>query len=109
MFQPMYIKKLEKNLNKLIGLISIARKAGFCIIGQDNLRNYDKKLYLILLDKNAGSSLQRQMNFLANDKNIPLILIDNLSEMLAIENCKVVGIKNKAISENLIKSLKGDN
>ncbi len=109
MFQSKYIKKLEKNLNNLVGLISIARKAGFCIIGQDKLRDYDKKLYLILLDKNAGKSLERQMSFLSKDREIPLHRIEGLAEMLAIENCKVVGIKNKAISENLIKSLKGDN
>lgn len=95
-------------MNKVCGLISIARKAGYCIIGQDKLNGYDKKLYLILLDKGAGKALERQMNFLSKDFDIPLIKVENLAEMVAIENCKVVGIKNKAISENLIKSLKGD-
>ena len=96
-------------MNNISGLISIARKAGFCIIGQDRLLSYDKKLYLVLLDNSAGKALERQMNFLTKDLNIPLLRVDNLTEMLALKNCKVLGIKNKAISENLIKSLKGDN
>lgn len=109
MFLKKYIQKLEKSLNNISGLISIARKAGFCIIGQDRLLSYDKKLYLVLLDNSAGKALERQMNFLTKDLNIPLLRVDNLAEMLALKNCKVLGIKNKAISENLIKSLKGDN
>ena len=96
-------------MNKLKGLISIARKAGFCIIGQDKLTGYEKKLYLILLDNRAGKALERQMTYLSQDKEIPLLRVDGLDEMLAIEKCRVVGIKNKAISESLIKRLKGDN
>ena len=96
-------------MNSLKGWISIARKAGYCIIGQDKLLDYDKKLYLILLDKTAGKSLEREMTFLSKEREIDLCKVENLGQMLALENCKVIGIKNKAISENLIKSLKGDN
>ena len=102
------MKKLEWNLNKIKGLLSIARKAGFCIIGQDNLKDYDKKLFLILLDKTAGQALLRQMEFLSKSRNIPLVMVDGLAEILAIENCKVIALKNKSISENIIKNLKGE-
>lgn len=101
-------KKLEKNLNNLSGMIGIARKAGFCIIGQENLIGYDKKLYLILLDKVAGKSLTREMNFLAKQRNIPIRYVEQLDKLTAIENCKVIGIKNKNFSENIIESLKGE-
>lgn len=102
------MKKLEKRLNNISGWLSIARKAGYCIIGQDRLLDYDKKLYLVLLDKTAGKALERQMTFLSKDNKIPLLRVENLAQMLSLENCKVVGIKNKAISENLIKSIKGE-
>ena len=95
-------------MSSVNGLISIARKAGYVIIGLENLKGYDKKMYLLLVDKTAGSSLSREMNFLAKTKNIPLIQVDNLGSLVAIENCKAVGLKNKAISENLIESLKGE-
>lgn len=95
-------------MDKISGLISIARKAGYCVIGQDNLKNYDKKLYLIMLDSTAGASVEREMNFLSNKKQIPLERIENLSKKIAIENCKVIAIKNKNFSENILKVLKGE-
>lgn len=95
-------------MKEISGLISIARKAGFAIIGQDNLKSYDKKLYLLLVDKNAGNSLKREMKYLSNDKNIPLFELEGLGQVVTIENCKAIGIKNKAISENIIKCIKGE-
>lgn len=92
-------------MGKIEGLISIARKAGFVIVGQDNLKNYDKKLYLLLCDKNAGSSLLREMNFLAQKKEIKLVQIEDLERLCAIKNCKALGIKNKAFSDNIIECL----
>lgn len=108
MLNKMFIKWLEKKLNEIRGYFSIARKAGFAIVGQDVLKGFDKKLYLIVIDTNAGNSLKREMNFLSKNKNIPLIELDGLAEIVAIQNCKVVGIKNKAISENIIKCIKGE-
>ena len=95
-------------MNRLKGLISIARKAGFVIIGKDNLTSYRKKLYLVLLDKTAGNSLLREMNFISENRNIPILEVENLAEVVGIENCKVIGLKNKAMSENIEKCLKGE-
>jgi len=95
-------------LDKLGGLISIARKAGFCIIGQDKLKNYDKKLYIILISKTAGNSLEREMTFLAKEKNIPLLWMEELDNLTGINNCKVIGIKNKELSEQIAKIIKGE-
>lgn len=95
-------------MNKIEGLISISRKAGFVIIGLDNLKGYDKKLYLLLVDVTAGKSLKREINFLAQKTNAQLFELENLGDLIGIENCKVVGLKNKAISENIIECLKGE-
>ena len=92
-------------MNKISGLINIARKAGYVIVGQDDLSGYAKKLYLILMDKNAGSSLSREMNYLSKKKGVPIFQIDDLGNLVSIENCKVLGVKNKAISENIIECL----
>ncbi len=92
-------------MSDLTGLISIARKGGFVIIGQDNLLNYNKKLFLILLDVTAGKSLKREMNFLSKDREIPLFVIENLADVSKIENCKVIGIKNKIFSDKIIDIL----
>lgn len=89
-------------------IISIARKAGYVIIGKDNLVSHNKKLYLILLDNTAGNSLNREMRFLADNRKIELIKVSNLAELVSIENCKVIGIKNKNISDKIIEYLKGE-
>ena len=95
-------------MNRLKGLISIAKKAGFVVIGAENLKGYNKKLFLLLMDKLAGNSLKREMNFLAQTRNLPLLEIENLAEIVAIDNCKAIGIKNKVMSENIEKCLKGE-
>lgn len=95
-------------MSDFVGLIGLARKAGYVIVGQENLIGYDKKLYLILLDKTAGNSLLREVNFLSKKKNLEVVSIENLSEKIKIENCKVVGIKNKNFAEAIVKSVKGE-
>lgn len=95
-------------MTKINGLISIARKAGYVIIGKDNLMDYQKKLYLLLIDKSAGNSLLREMKFLSSKREIPLLEVENLNEMVAIENCKAIGLKNKSMSENIMMCLKGE-
>lgn len=95
-------------MKKIDGIVSIARKGGFAVVGQDNLKGFSQKLFLILLDTRAGKSLQREMTFLANKKNAEILKVENLAEKISIENCKVIGFKNKAISENIIECLKGE-
>ena len=95
-------------MNKIQGLISIARKAGFVIIGKEKLATYTKKLYLLLIDKSAGNSLLREMKFLSENRDIPLLEIENLAELVSIENCKAIGLKNKALRESIEKCVKGE-
>ena len=95
-------------MNKIQGLISIARKAGFVIIGKEKLATYTKKLYLLLIDKSAGNSLLREMKFLSENRDIPLLEIENLAELVSIENCKAIGLKNKALSKKKKKCVKGE-
>ena len=96
---------MDKRLRELI---SITRKAGCCIIGQDNLKNYKKKLYLVLLDESAGNSLSREMHFLADQKQIPIITVNDLEQSSGIDKCKVIGIDNKKLSEKIEKYFKGE-
>ena len=95
-------------MNNLNGIISIAKKAGYVIVGQDTLKGYDKKLYLLLIDKTAGKSLNREMKFLSKNREIPIFEIENLPDVAKLENCKILGIKNKNLSESILKILKGE-
>ena len=95
-------------MSNIEGLFGIARKAGFVILGGENLKIYTKKLYLLVVDKKAGTSLKREMTFLSEKRQIQLVEVENLSKLVSVENCKAVGIKNKAFSENILKSIKGE-
>ena len=99
---------MEKNLNNIAGLIGIARKAGYVVIGGENLSTYTKKLYLFLLDLGAGNSLKREVNFAAAKRKVPVLIVEGLGAMVGIDSCKAIGIKNKAFSEQISKMLKGE-
>ena len=75
---------------------------------KEKLATYTKKLYLLLIDKSAGNSLLREMKFLSENRDIPLLEIENLAELVSIENCKAIGLKNKALSESIEKCVKGE-
>ena len=95
-------------MDKIKGLISISRKAGYAILGGENLLSYDKKLYLVLLDSSAGKSLSREIDFFCKNKGLVQILVKGLNDYTGVENCKVLGIKNKKLAENIEKLLKGE-
>ena len=90
------------------GIIGICRKAGYAIIGGENIKNNSQKMYLILVDENSGKSLLREIQFVANLRNIPIVSIKNLEEIVDIKNCKAVAFKNKALSEKIFDLLKGE-
>ncbi len=90
--------------DKAKGYINIAHKAGYLIIGSDNLDGYDKKLYIVILDKTAGKNSKKIAYRLA-EKGIAVKEIDNLEEFSSIKNCKIVGVKNKQISDILLELL----
>lgn len=89
---------------KIIGYINIAKKANYLIIGSDTLKNYTKKLYLVLYDKNAQNSVKKIVYDISH-KDIKTIEIENLSELVNIENCKIVGLKNKGLSDTILEIL----
>ena len=95
-------------MNNIAGLIGIARKAGYVVVGGENLSTYTKKLYLLLLDLSAGNSLKREVNFAASKRRIPVLVVEGLGKIVGIDSCKAIGIKNKAFSEQIEKMLKGE-
>ena len=92
---------MEKD--KIKGFLNISRKAGYLIIGGEKLENYKKKLFLVLYDIKAGNNTLKIVDKL-KVKGIDICGVDNLEELCTISNCKIIGIKNKNISE-IIKSL----
>ena len=93
---------------KLTGYLNIARKGNNLIIGSDRLRDYNKKIYLLLYDNSSkNNTLKIVKSF--KSKEIETIMIENLEEYIKIRNCKILGIKNKALSDIISGILKGEN
>ncbi len=91
------------NLDKIKGYINISRKAGYLIIGGEKLKNYRKKLYLIIYDESAQKNT---LKIIEQYKDKEIISVKNLDEITSINNCKIIGIKNKMMSESISKLLK---
>ena len=97
------------NRNKIKDYLNIANKAGYLIIGGEQLENYNKKLYLILYSSNAQKNTLKIVEKLKN-KEIEVLQIDKLKDLSGIKNCKLLGIKNKGISDIIVDlyNKKGD-
>ena len=87
--------------DKLNGYLNLCRKAGYLIIGGETLDDYKKKIYLIVYDKTAQKNTLKIVEKY-KIKDIPVVEIEGLSEILKIDNCKIVGIKNKNLSDIIL-------
>lgn len=92
-------------MEKIKNYLGLARNAGYLIIGSDKLDGYDKKLYLILIDETAGNSSQK-IALKQKEKGIEVFQVNNLEKISNIKSCKILGIKNKGLSEQIIKIIK---
>ena len=90
---------------KLKGYINISHKAGYLIVGGEKLEKYTKKLYLVIYDKSAQKSTIKVVEKI-KEKEIPTIEVENLEELTSINKCKIIGLKNKNLSEIIISLLK---
>ena len=90
--------------------MGIANKAGYLIIGSDNLKGYDKKMYLLLKSESAGRPIEKITNNLIQKSNCNVFTFceNEFLQMVGITNCKIVGIKNKGISEEIIKYIRSN-
>ena len=98
-----FINALRRKLletNKLQGYLNIAQKAGYVICGGETLENYNKKLYLVLFDSSAQKSTLKIISKL-KEKQIKIIQVENLGNLVNKPNCKVIGLKNKSLSDQI--------
>ena len=93
------------NKKRIQGLISISKKAGYLIVGTDNLKGYSQKLYLVLYEKESGRNLVKTAQSLKGP-NTAVYELENLFDYTNITGCKIVAIKNKGLSDQIQKLLK---
>lgn len=90
--------------NKLQGYLNIAKKAGYVIISGEKLYNYNKKLYLVIYDNTSEKNTLKVVDKI-KQINIPIFSIDNLQDIVSIKNCKIIGIKNKNLSDIMMQCI----
>lgn len=103
----MYTMKLGRlflDKNKLQGYLNIAKKAGYVIIGGEKLYNYNKKLYLVIYDNTSEKNTLKVVDKI-KQRNISIYSIDNLQDIVSIKNCKIIGIKNKNLSDIMMQCI----
>lgn len=85
---------------KVQGYLNIAQKAGYVIWGGETLENYTKKLYLVIYDPTAQKSTQKIITKL-KERQVDIVEVENLGMLVNKPNCKVIGIKNKSLSDQI--------
>lgn len=93
-------------MGKINNYLGICKKANYLIIGSDNLKNYTKKLYLLVVCGEITNTIKKTVNDLlegyADLKCI--ILNEEFGNAIGIEHCKIVGVKNKGLCEEILKN-----
>ncbi len=87
--------------NKIKNYLGIAQQGGYVIYGGETLESYTKKIYLILCDKTAGRNSLKLAEKLKTKYKV--CMVEDLSELLNQINTKIIGIKNKNLSEIIEK------
>ncbi len=94
---------------KIKGYLSIANKAGYLIVGADNLKHYSKKLYLVLAEKDSGKSLIKLANNLNQKTKNQVYFLTDVEALTSIKGCKIVGVKNLGLANQIINLIRSEN
>lgn len=96
------------DINKVKGYYNIANKAGYVIFGSDNLKDYTHKLYLVIYREDSENTINKIVNRLkATVETIKLNVVD-FNSITSSEKIKLFAIKNKGLSEQIIKLLRSN-
>ncbi len=92
---------------KIANILGLARKSGNLIIGSDNLKGYRKKLYLLIVKSTAGKAVLSLAEDLSKKTGCEVLNLDiDLTQVLNINNCQIVGIKNKGFADSIMQNQK---
>ena len=96
------------NLKKANGYLNLAKSGNYVIWGSDGLKGYTHKLYLIVYREDFGKTIQKTLGRI--DERICKIELNynDYNEFVGADKSKIIGIKNKGISEQIINLLRGE-
>ena len=99
-------------INKIYGLLGLCTRAGKTVSGMDAVSDEIKKnkVKLLIVAEDASKKTLENIKYLAEKKNIKIIVIGTIesnSKAIGKENRAIIGIKDKNISDGIIKIIYG--
>ena len=98
---------IKTNLKRANGYLNIAQSAGYVVWGTDGLKGYTHKLYLIVYREDFGKTIEKTLTRFNSIKQI-MLNVQDFNYFIGNDNCKILAIKNKGISEQIINLLRGE-
>jgi len=94
----------EMIINKIKGYLNIAIKGSYVIFGADNLKGYNHKLYLVIYREDCGKSISKLIDgFKVKEIECLKLSVDDMTNITNNDNCKLLAIKNKGLSDQIVK------
>lgn len=93
-------------MKKIISYLGFARKSNNLIMGQTPLKYCNKQLFLVMVCNTSSENLKNLANNIANKHKCKLVIPTNkLSDLVNMDNIKIVGLTDYNLSEAIIKNL----
>lgn len=86
---------------KIEGYLNIAKKAGYLLIGGENIENailHKRKIYLVLYEPSIQNNSLKIIRK-AEERSILTKSLEGISNYIKIKNCKIIALKNKNLSD----------
>ena len=79
--------------------------AGYLISSWEKLQDDQQKLYLIIVNGEKTSTITKLIKRKMEEyENVMCIIAkEPFSQAIGLQNCKIVGVKNKGITEEILK------
>ena len=95
---------------KFKGYLGLSVKAGKVVFGQDQILNNRKKMYGVILCHSASENTKERMSNFCAARSLSIIVLPsnmNLTELLSMQNAKVIAISNKGLYNSMVDALEG--
>ena len=90
--------------NKLETLLGFAVKSGKIVFGFDNLCETRKNVKIVVCSLSISDKVKQKLILLCNHKGWILIQPnDKMEDLIHRDNCKVVGLLDKSMSDAILK------
>ena len=99
-------------INKILGLIGLAMKAGKVCFGADSVEEniLKRKVKLVIVSEDSSVRTKNKFISICQRYDVPIIVlsnISNLSKAIGKENKAILGIKDKNFSESILTKYNG--